>query len=103
LPSSQASRAASLVSVDDLFVAESDHGQLDTASQFEKVVDLRKTGEFEQLAQTSKMIDDDTKKVKDYRCFLSRLNVHVVVHYQDVTIDYVTFNNCTTFMKEDKH
>ncbi len=43
------------------------------------------------------------KKSEKLKRFFLQLNVYVVLHYKDITDEYITLNNCITFIKKDKY
>ena len=64
--------------------------------------DLQRS-DFDTLSESYSISGRISKKAAAYRNFMSRPNVHVGLHFDEVASEYATPNNVVTFSGEDKH
>lgn len=58
---------------------------------------------YKHLMKTFEIKEDVAKQIIIFRNIITHLNVHVVLHYKNVIIKYIIFNNYITFNDEDKY
>ena len=59
--------------------------------------------DFDILTKSFSIDDRIFKKIITYRNFMSRLNVYINLHFDEIAFEYVIFNNVVIFFDEDKH
>ncbi|KAL8866498.1 MAG: hypothetical protein Q9174_006271 [Haloplaca sp. 1 TL-2023] len=95
-PSSQRSLTPAIPSRQDSVDFDDELDEIDDISN-------RRLSKYNQLAESFTVSGKTSKKVVDFRKYLSRPNVHMGLHYTDVAAEYATPSNCLTFLGENKH
>lgn len=62
-----------------------------------------KRSKYNTLIKFYTVIKKLSKKITTYRNILNRFNIHVDLHYENVAVKYIIFNNCIIFINENKH
>ena len=67
--------------------------------------ELRDLNKFDFNALTKSFAIDNKifKKTTIYRNFINRFNVHISLHFDEITSEYITFNNVVIFFNKDKY